>query len=120
MFDKCPGGLGISDAIFSHRGSCLRLALDLLKDCTCHGTGGCPKCVASHSCADYNSVLDKVKRSWPALFFFMLHLQATTSLTPDVAIHLFRRNIGLERCDHNVIHCIASNGRPRGAIKAEK
>ncbi len=60
MFDKCPGGLGISDALFSRRSLCLQLALNLLKDCVCHRIGGCPRCVASHSCTDYNSILDKV------------------------------------------------------------
>ncbi len=74
MFDKCPGGLGICDALFSRRSLCLRLALNLLKDCVCRSVGGCPRCIASHSCTDYNSVLDKVRRGGEAEPFVLFRI----------------------------------------------
>ncbi|CAM9481571.1 unnamed protein product [Discosporangium mesarthrocarpum] len=57
IFDKRPGGTGVSDAMFGcHRGV-LSKALELLEGCPCQD--GCLTCIHDHSCTGYNSLLDK-------------------------------------------------------------
>jgi ATP-dependent helicase YprA (DUF1998 family) len=59
IFDKRPGGIGVSEALFTHHVAAFTRALALLESCDCQSVGGCPQCIANSTCADYNSILDK-------------------------------------------------------------
>ncbi|XP_062116783.1 uncharacterized protein LOC133830748 isoform X3 [Humulus lupulus] len=52
IFDKHPGGTGVSVQL-------LTAALELLTSCHCSGDFGCPHCVQSFACKEYNEVLHK-------------------------------------------------------------
>lgn len=59
FFDKRPGGLGISDALFDNILPLLQKALALLESCPCTPSSGCYSCSLDSSCADYNKNLHK-------------------------------------------------------------
>lgn len=57
VYDGHPGGVGISRQGFERFAEWVRSALDLIKDCPCEN--GCPSCVQSPKCGNWNEPLDK-------------------------------------------------------------
>ncbi len=57
VYDKRPGGTGISAAAYSRLEDILKAAVSLCMDCPCDD--GCPSCVHDLSCTQYNYVIDK-------------------------------------------------------------
>ncbi|XP_058070568.1 ATP-dependent helicase hrq1 isoform X2 [Magnolia sinica] len=59
LYDQHPGGIGISAQVQPVFGELLTAALEIVTTCSCSGNAGCPNCVQSLSCGEYNEVLDK-------------------------------------------------------------
>ncbi|XP_024518116.1 uncharacterized protein LOC9638071 [Selaginella moellendorffii] len=59
VFDRCPGGIGISAQAQPLFAELLQAALEQVLSCDCTGNTGCPNCVQYFSCDEYNEVLDK-------------------------------------------------------------
>jgi len=57
IYDGYPGGAGIAPMGWRHGGRHLRATLQAMKDCPC--VGGCPSCVQSPKCGNFNDPLDK-------------------------------------------------------------
>ncbi len=57
VFDKTPGGVGLSERLFDSLAPWLRAAHDLLQSCPCDA--GCPACLLSARCEANNEVLEK-------------------------------------------------------------
>uniref|UniRef100_A0A0E0I3H4 Helicase C-terminal domain-containing protein n=1 Tax=Oryza nivara TaxID=4536 RepID=A0A0E0I3H4_ORYNI len=59
LYDKHPGGIGIALQIKSLFGELLLAALELVSECNCTSSAGCPNCIQTLTCGEYNEVLDK-------------------------------------------------------------
>lgn len=59
LYDQHPGGLGVSVQVQPLFTELLTAALQLLTSCYCLGDAGCPNCVQSFACHEYNEVLHK-------------------------------------------------------------
>ncbi|XP_059640822.1 uncharacterized protein LOC132282982 isoform X2 [Cornus florida] len=59
LYDQHPGGTGISAQVQPLFTKLLTAALELLISCCCSGDTGCPNCVQSLACHEYNEVLHK-------------------------------------------------------------
>uniref|UniRef100_A0A0E0LN37 Helicase C-terminal domain-containing protein n=1 Tax=Oryza punctata TaxID=4537 RepID=A0A0E0LN37_ORYPU len=59
LYDKHPGGIGIALQIKSLFGQLLLAALELVSECNCTSSAGCPNCIQTLTCGEYNEVLDK-------------------------------------------------------------
>ncbi|XP_062159413.1 uncharacterized protein LOC133866791 isoform X4 [Alnus glutinosa] len=59
LYDQHPGGLGVSVQVQPIFTELLTAALELLSSCYCLGDAGCPNCVQSFACHEYNEVLHK-------------------------------------------------------------
>mmetsp|Transcript_11123 Transcript_11123/g.31072 ORF Transcript_11123/g.31072 Transcript_11123/m.31072 type:complete len:238 (+) Transcript_11123:421-1134(+) len=59
IYDRQPGGTGISAQIQPLFGNILRAAYELVKQCPCDEESGCPSCCHQGDCTMYNVVLDK-------------------------------------------------------------
>ncbi|XP_059453824.1 uncharacterized protein LOC132184275 isoform X1 [Corylus avellana] len=59
LYDQHPGGLGVSVQVQPLFTELLTAALELLTSCYCLGDAGCPNCVQSFACHEYNEVLHK-------------------------------------------------------------
>ncbi|XP_024633112.1 uncharacterized ATP-dependent helicase YprA isoform X2 [Medicago truncatula] len=59
IYDQCPGGSGISVQAQPHFTKFLAAALEVLTCCRCSAEVGCPNCVQSFACHEYNEVLHK-------------------------------------------------------------
>jgi len=57
VYDGYPGGAGIADLAFEAAGRHVRATLDLVASCQCDD--GCPSCVQSPKCGNWNEYLDK-------------------------------------------------------------
>lgn len=57
VYDGHPGGVGISRQGFERFGEWLRDARNLIRDCACEC--GCPSCIQSPKCGNWNEPLDK-------------------------------------------------------------
>jgi len=57
VFDKRPGGMGISESLFDKADKVLLHLLRCVEECTCHS--GCPSCVFHCECSNYNGRIDK-------------------------------------------------------------
>jgi DEAD/DEAH box helicase domain-containing protein len=57
VFDSTPGGVGLSETLFTHRDTWLTSSLSLLESCPC--VEGCPACLLSSRCESSNEGLDK-------------------------------------------------------------
>ncbi len=57
VYDGHPGGVGIARKGFEVVGQWLRDARDLIRDCPCEA--GCPSCIQSPKCGNWNDPLDK-------------------------------------------------------------
>ncbi|CAM9206801.1 unnamed protein product, partial [Laminaria digitata] len=53
VFDKRPGGVGVSDAMFGCHRAVMTKALELVEGCPC--PDGCLACIHDHGCTGYNS-----------------------------------------------------------------
>ncbi|XAR63838.1 DNA helicase [Bertholletia excelsa] len=59
LYDQHPGGTGMSAQIQPLFTELLTAALELLTSCCCRVDTGCPNCVQSLACSEYNEVLHK-------------------------------------------------------------
>ncbi|XP_030939060.1 uncharacterized protein LOC115963945 isoform X4 [Quercus lobata] len=59
LYDQHPGGIGVSVQVQPLFTELLTAALELLTSCYCFGDAGCPNCVQSFACHEYNEVLHK-------------------------------------------------------------
>ncbi|TVU38010.1 hypothetical protein EJB05_11357 [Eragrostis curvula] len=59
LYDRHPGGIGIAYQVQSLFGELLIAALELVSTCSCTSAAGCPNCIQSLTCSEYNEVLDK-------------------------------------------------------------
>ena len=59
IYDRQPGGTGISAQVQPLFGNILRAAYELVNQCPCEEESGCPNCVHHGECTQYNAVLDK-------------------------------------------------------------
>lgn len=59
LYDKHPGGIGIVSQAKMLFGELLLAALELVSTCNCTSAAGCPNCIQSVTCSEYNEVLDK-------------------------------------------------------------
>ncbi|KAM0922315.1 hypothetical protein ACQ4PT_006253 [Festuca glaucescens] len=59
LYDKHPGGIGIASKVKILFGELLLAALELVSTCSCTSDAGCPNCIQSLTCSEYNGVLDK-------------------------------------------------------------
>ncbi|XP_052179603.1 uncharacterized protein LOC127792955 [Diospyros lotus] len=59
LYDQHPGGTGISAQVQPLFTELLTAALELVTSCCCSGDTGCPNCVQSLACHEYNEVLHK-------------------------------------------------------------
>ena len=57
VYDGYPGGAGIADLAFEAATRHARATLDLITACSCDD--GCPSCVQSPKCGNWNEYLDK-------------------------------------------------------------
>ena len=57
VYDGYPGGAGIAELAFEAAARHARATLDLVAACPC--TDGCPSCVQSPKCGNWNEYLDK-------------------------------------------------------------
>ncbi len=57
IYDGFPGGVGIAEKGFDLLPELWAATLDVIKACPC--TGGCPSCVQSPKCGNFNQPLDK-------------------------------------------------------------
>jgi DEAD/DEAH box helicase domain-containing protein len=57
IYDAYPGGVGIAERGFEFIEELWKATLALVKDCPCES--GCPACVQSPKCGNYNEPLDK-------------------------------------------------------------
>lgn len=54
-----PGGIGLAARACQMFGVLLEKAYELVRDCPCSGSAGCPGCIQHTKCAEYNTVLCK-------------------------------------------------------------
>lgn len=59
IFDRHPGGIGISAQAQPLFAELLQAALELLVSCDCTVDVGCPNCIQYLACSEYNEVLNK-------------------------------------------------------------
>ncbi|KAG9443551.1 hypothetical protein H6P81_014891 [Aristolochia fimbriata] len=59
LYDRHPGGIGLSAQVQTIFSELLTAALELLTTCNCSASCGCPNCVQIPTCSEYNEVLDK-------------------------------------------------------------
>ena len=57
VYDGYPGGAGIADLAYGEADRHVRAAHELVRDCSCDD--GCPSCVQSPRCGNWNEYLDK-------------------------------------------------------------
>ncbi len=57
VYDGYPGGAGIAELAFAGLDRHIRAAAELVAQCPCEG--GCPSCVQSPKCGNWNEYLDK-------------------------------------------------------------
>ncbi|KAJ0981938.1 hypothetical protein J5N97_010193 [Dioscorea zingiberensis] len=59
LYDQHPGGIGISTKVQLLFRELLTAASELVTTCSCSTDAGCPNCIQTLSCSEYNEVLDK-------------------------------------------------------------
>ena len=57
VYDAYPGGAGVAEMAFAARAAHVAATLDLVSRCQCEW--GCPSCVQSPKCGNWNEYLDK-------------------------------------------------------------
>ena len=58
IYDGIDGGVGFSRAIYEQYEKIGELTQNMIDECTCNGTSGCPACVMEDSCGSGNEPLD--------------------------------------------------------------
>jgi len=61
IYDSYPGGSGVSKALFERLEEAMKVALDMVSECSCED--GCPRCIYSPYCGNNNRVLSRRKAS---------------------------------------------------------
>ncbi|KAL9433387.1 hypothetical protein AB3S75_028256 [Citrus x aurantiifolia] len=59
LYDRHPGGTGVSKQIQPYFTELLVAALELVTSCCCLGESGCPNCVQNLDCHEYNELIHK-------------------------------------------------------------
>ncbi|KAJ4755387.1 ATP-dependent helicase HRQ1 [Rhynchospora pubera] len=59
LYDRHPGGIGFAWQVQALFGELLIAALELVSTCSCVAPTGCPNCVQTPTCDEYNEVLNK-------------------------------------------------------------
>ncbi|KAH9722337.1 UBQ helicase-c and DEAD-like helicase domain-containing protein [Citrus sinensis] len=59
LYDRHPGGTGVSKQIQPYFTELLVAALELVTSCRCLGESGCPNCVQNLDCHEYNELIHK-------------------------------------------------------------
>ncbi|KAL5539552.1 hypothetical protein UlMin_045285 [Ulmus minor] len=59
LYDQHPGGIGMSVQVQPFFMELFTAAMELLTSCHCSGYAGCPNCIQSFACKEYNEVLHK-------------------------------------------------------------
>ncbi|XP_078155045.1 UBQ, helicase-c and DEAD-like helicase domain-containing protein isoform X2 [Carex rostrata] len=59
LYDRHPGGIGLAWQVQALFGELLIAALELVSTCACVTPTGCPNCVQTLTCGEYNEVLNK-------------------------------------------------------------
>ncbi|KAH7665147.1 DNA helicase protein [Dioscorea alata] len=59
LYDQHPGGIGIAKKVQLLFRELLTASLELVTACSCSTNAGCPSCIQTLSCSEYNEVLDK-------------------------------------------------------------
>ncbi|KAH9778306.1 UBQ helicase-c and DEAD-like helicase domain-containing protein [Citrus sinensis] len=59
LYDRHPGGTGVSKQIQPYFTELLVAALELVTSCHCLGESGCPNCVQNLDCHEYNELIHK-------------------------------------------------------------
>jgi DEAD/DEAH box helicase domain-containing protein len=57
VYDRYPGGIGISEKAYEQFEQLAEIALGLVRDCSCEN--GCPSCVYDRNCASDNQPMDR-------------------------------------------------------------
>ena len=57
FFDAVGGGSGVAEAVFPRLKALVKAAYSLVEHCPC--VQGCPRCICSSHCSEYNERLDK-------------------------------------------------------------
>ena len=91
VYDGYPGGAGIAELAFDAAARHARATLDLIAACSCDD--GCPSCVQSPKCGNWNEYLDK--RAAIALLGTMTPERGTrrTRGAPGAVRHAVRRAV---------------------------
>ncbi|KAJ6883153.1 hypothetical protein NC651_029426 [Populus alba x Populus x berolinensis] len=82
VYDQHPGGTGVSMQIQPYFTELLNAALELLTCCHCSGDTGCPNCVQSMVCHEYNEVIHK---DAAIMIIESLSLEKQTTLPKTIA-----------------------------------
>ncbi len=64
LFERNPGGLGLSELVLRFWPQLLCLAYDVISRCACSDDTGCPSCIQSASCHEHNLVTSKASALW--------------------------------------------------------
>eukprot|EP00889_Picochlorum_renovo_P006033 jgi/Picre1/33063/NNA_008389.t1 len=59
LFDRYPGGIGLCEKAQPIFRDLIEKGLNLIVRCSCESDSGCPGCIQSTVCSEYNSVLSK-------------------------------------------------------------
>lgn len=70
LFDQVPGGIGLTESLFSHVEEWIRTSYSLLRECGCDA--GCGRCLLSSRCESANELLSK----GGAIHLFETHLKS--------------------------------------------
>ncbi len=79
VYDGYPGGAGIAELAFAELARHVRAAHELVRGCPCDD--GCPSCVQSPKCGNWNEYLDK---DAAIVVLEALGASASTPASPDI------------------------------------
>ena len=92
----------------------LAKALELVMGCNCRATSGCPACIQSMSCDEYNAVLHKDA----AIAILEITLEAEAEYAERTRKQVKRCGLGMHACMHvptpsvlaspSPVHCMSS------------
>jgi DEAD/DEAH box helicase domain-containing protein len=60
VYDGSPGGSGLTKLLYDRLEDALERTFEILKECKCTSTDGCPLCTYSYQCGNNNEPLNKV------------------------------------------------------------
>jgi DEAD/DEAH box helicase domain-containing protein len=59
VYDGVIGGSGLSKLLFRRLRKAFEISLEVLKNCNCNRSDGCPKCTYSYQCGNNNKPLNR-------------------------------------------------------------